>query len=76
MTWYFDPTETAMDVYDHEGTKVRADIEFGGTWVDDYPDMIDAIMRGELGDGQPSKYNQLLLADAATDNIEQGVPSP
>jgi len=44
MTWYFDPVETTMDVYDHDGTQVRTDIEFGGSWTGDYPDMIDAIM--------------------------------
>lgn len=74
MTWYFDAAERWMDVYDHNGDRVAEGVEFGGRWEGDFPDEVFAVMRDALGDGQPSAYNQLLLADAATENIKEGTP--
>jgi len=33
-----------------------------------------AVMRESMDGNQPSAYNQSLLADAATENIEKGTP--
>lgn len=74
MTWYFDPTERWMDVYDHNGDLVAEGVDFGGRWEGDFPKEVHAVMREAMGDGTPSRYNQLLTADAATNNIKQGIP--
>lgn len=74
MTWYFDPSGTTMDVYDHEGDLVAEEYEFSGSWTDGYPNEVLTVMRETMEGDQPSAYNQSLLADAATGNIEQGTP--
>lgn len=76
MTWYFDPTGTTMDVYDHEGALVAQDRSFSGRWSDPpgYPDEVLEVMRESFQTGGPSAYNQALLRDAATENIEEGTP--
>lgn len=74
MTWYFDPSGTTMDVYDHTGDRVATGREFGGSWSGDFPDEVLVVMRETMKGNQPSAYNQTLLADAATENIEQGTP--
>ena len=73
MTWKFeikDDGET-MDVYDHNDDIVAKDVYFGGQWEGDYPNEIMTVMREEMDGDQPSAYNQSLLADAATENIER-----
>lgn len=66
MTWHLDP-ET-LDVYDHNGDVV------GSAEVATIPDAVYEVMQ-EVKDGdQPSAYNQNLLMDAATEDIEFGVP--
>jgi len=81
MTWYFDPSGTTMDVYDHTGTMIAQDRlipetdESGeGNWMGDYPDEVLVVMRESMDGDQPSAYDQSLLADAATENIEEGMP--
>lgn len=74
MTWYFEAHERTIDVWDHNADLVATDVEFSGVWEGNFPDEVYAVMRAELGSGQPSAYNQLLIADAATDNIKEGTP--
>lgn len=97
MTWFFNPAEESVDVFDHEGNLVAENREFSGGWAGDFPDEILDIMRkqkeqqpgGSGGNGSgppddpgggqgrgppPTRYNQELLVDAATENIEQGTP--
>jgi len=82
MTWHFAPSgETTdgvltIDVWDHDGTQVATDrpLPEGDRSWGDYPDEVKVVMRENMDGDQPSAYNQSLLADAATDNIEQGVP--
>ena len=66
MTWYLDPD--TLDVFDHTGEIVgqadRATI----------PDEVHRIMLDVLDGSQPNAYNQALLFDAATNNIEFGTP--
>lgn len=67
MTWYLDPD--TGDIYDHEGTVIKSVSEPFAVPDDIYKAMLEAK------DGnQPSAYNQSLLMDAATDNIERGSP--
>jgi hypothetical protein len=76
MTWYFDPSGTTVDIYDHTGALVAEDREFSGSWSDPpgYPQVVLEVMRESMDGNQPSAYNQTLLADAATGNIEEGTP--
>ena len=63
MTWKLD-YETG-DVIDHEGEIVGAiDTPYR------MPDDVHEVMRDAMKGNQPSSYNQTLLADAATNNIE------
>ena len=74
MTWFFDPHDTVIDVYDHEGELVAEGREFSGRWEGDYPREVLMVMRENMEGEQPTAYNQELLADAATRNIVQGTP--
>jgi len=76
MTWYYDPSETAVDVYDHTGTLVGEDVNFSGSWSDT-PEPVfdtmadvarDAAARGDL------RYAAEVFADAVADDIEEGTP--
>lgn len=74
MTCYFDPEGTTMDVYDHEGTLVGENVEFGGSWNGDFPRDVLDVLRDAMEGSKPSAYNQDLLADMASENIKEGVP--
>lgn len=81
MTWYFDPERETFDLYDHEGTKVREDVEFGGGWSGDFPrdavfsEMYDiaAESYADAG-GSADEYTLLVLAEALFEQIEEGTP--
>lgn len=84
MTWHFELTdETTMDVWDHEDTKVASDVAIRfdsegnptGTYTGKFPTRIKDIARAEMEGSQPSAYNQSLIVDMETDNIERGAPS-
>lgn len=70
MTWYLDP-ETG-DVYDHNGDVVGTVDGSDGYTIP--ADVYEIMIEAKEGD-QPSAYNQNLLMDAATENIELGTPS-
>jgi hypothetical protein len=74
MTIYYDPDGVTMDVYDHEGTRIGSGVVFGGSWSGDFPDEVLDVAREAMDGAQPSRYNQKLLADMASENIEQGQP--
>jgi hypothetical protein len=83
MTWYFDPSGTTMDVFDHTGAKVREDYEFSGAWSGQHPDAIPKIMREEaeansnVGSGNApiaTEYAVLTLLDWLAEDIEKGTP--
>lgn len=74
MTWYFEAHERWLTIWDHNGDLVADNVRFSGTWEGAFPKKVHAVMREAMGDGQPSRYNQLLLADAATNNIKEGTP--
>lgn len=74
MTCYFDPSGSTMDVYDHEGTLVVENFEFGGSWSGDFPrEVLDVLYANREG-SQPSAYNQELLFCLAAEQIEMGTP--
>ena len=74
MTCYFDPS--TGDVYDHDGQKV-GNLDGTGwdqSWSGDYPREVLDVLRDAMEGTKPSAYNQVLLADMASENIEQAVP--
>jgi len=73
MTWWYEPQGSTIDVYDHTGNLVADGREFDGSGGDP-PSVVLDIMRESMDGNQPSAYNQSLLADAATGNIEKGTP--
>jgi hypothetical protein len=81
MTWYFDPSGTTFDLYDHTGTKVRKNVEFGGTWSGDFPrnavfdEMYDVTQQSYAdAGGVVDEYVLLVLAEALFEQIEEGTP--
>lgn len=74
MTCYFDPA--TGDVYDHGGTKVGnlSNTDWDGGWSGDFPREVLDVLRGAMEGAKPSAYNQALLADMASENIEEGTP--
>lgn len=63
-----------MDVYDHTGTLVAENYEFGGVWSGEFPhEVLDVLYSAREG-SQPSDYNQELLFCVACEQIEQGTP--
>ena len=77
MTWYFEPSETAMGIYDHTGAEVAADREFGGVWSADYPDEVLSVMQSEaeaaVSAGDIARA-LLIVSQAAFEDIEEGTP--
>jgi len=76
MTWYFSPSGTVIDVYDHTGTEVANELAHGGTWAGT-PDIVYQVMTEEIGDAATNgdiTYAVEALADAIADNIEEGQP--
>jgi len=70
MTCYWDPQ--TGDVYDHTGSVVgNLDVK---AWSGDFPRDVLDVLRGAMGGSKPSAYNQSLLADMASENIEIGTP--
>lgn len=74
MTCYFDPDGTTMDVYDHTGELVGENIEFGGSWSDQFPQKVLDVLYDAREGSQPSQYNQELLFCLAAEQIERGTP--
>jgi len=74
MTCYWDPK--TGDVFDHEGSKVGTldGSEWGQSWSGDFPREVLGVLRGAMEGTKPSAYNQVLLADMASENIETGQP--
>lgn len=70
MTCYYHPQ--SGDVYDHEGTVVGS--LSATTWTGDFPGEALDVLREAMDGNQPSAYNQSLLADMASENIEIGTP--
>jgi hypothetical protein len=38
MTWYFDPENETVDLYDPDGNVVAENVEFSGVWAGGYPE--------------------------------------
>jgi hypothetical protein len=72
MTCYIDPE--SGEVYDHTGTKVGTISEWGQSWSGDFPTEALDVLREAMDGDQPSAYNQSLLVDMASENIEMGTP--
>ena len=83
--WYFDPKETAMDVYDHTGSLIVEDRAFGtndagdnGAWTGDYPDEVLAVMDeafvAEVQANGLTTYAGQCLRHGAFELVEQGTP--
>lgn len=73
MTCYVDPSNG--DVYDHEGTVV-GNLDGTGwerSWRGDFPREALDVLREAMEGSKPSAYNQTLLADMASENIEVGI---
>lgn len=82
MTWYFDPSGRTIDVYDHTGSLVREDVEFGGSWEGDFPrnvllDIMYQEAKASYNDagGAVTQYVLLTLAEATFEQIEEGTPA-
>lgn len=74
MTCYVDPV--SGEVYDHTGAIV-GNLDGTGwdrSWSGDFPREALDILREAMDGDQPSAYNQSLLADMASENIEMGTP--
>jgi len=76
MTWYYDPSNGKLEVYDQTGTLVFEGMSFSGTWSN-VPEpvhdcMADAVReaaaRGDL------EYAAEVIGDAIADDIEEGQP--
>lgn len=74
MTCYYQIDGTAIDVYDHEGNLIAENVEFGGRWSGDYPDIVTDKLYNARDDSQPTAYNQELLFCLAAGQIERGSP--
>ncbi len=75
MTCYFDPS--TGDVYDHTGSIVGnldTDTDWGQSWSGDFPREVLDVLHNAMEGSKPSAYNQELLADMASENIEIGTP--
>jgi hypothetical protein len=75
MTCYIDAS--TGDVYDHAGTVVgnlNEQTDWGQTWRGDYPNEALDVLRKAMTDTKPDGYNQALLIDMASENIEVGTP--
>lgn len=76
MTWFFDLSGETMDVYDHNGNLVQADIDIGGSWVGDYPNGVLELMADtaneEWENDQP--YARRCVTQAIREDIEEGTP--
>ena len=66
MTWYLDPD--TLDVYDHTGEVV------GSANSVSLPNEVHRVMQDMQDDDKPSEYNESMILDAATNNIELGTP--
>lgn len=76
MTWYFDPSGTTLDVYDHTGSKVASNREFSGVWSN-FPDEVLTVMQEEAEDAVANNDTTRALycvAYAAFEDIEEGTP--
>lgn len=78
MTWYFNPSNTTMDVYDHTGALVAQDREFGGAWSGDFPDKVLEVMDEtaveEFQANGITIYALQCLRHGAFELIEEGTP--
>lgn len=75
MTCYIDPN--TGDVYDQEGNIVGNlvdEYDWDYSWSGDFPRQALDVLRGAMEGTKPSAYNQALLADMASENIEMGTP--
>jgi hypothetical protein len=76
MTWWFDPTNQTIDIYDHTGALVAEGREFSGVWSD-YPDVVTTVGNEEVAEAIDSAdlpYALTATADLAAGNIEEGTP--
>lgn len=63
-----------MDVYNHTGTLVAEDYEFGGSWSGEFPHEVLDVLYSNRDGSSPSAYNQELLFCLAAEQIEMGTP--
>jgi hypothetical protein len=76
VTWYFDPSGTTVDIYDHTGSLVAEGREFAGIWSD-YPDVVATVVTEEVTqaiDTGNLPYALVAVGDLAAENIEEGTP--
>lgn len=76
MTWYFDPTDQTIDVYDHTGSIVADGRPIDGSWSrfpDDVLEIMDleAVAAFERND---MAYVLQTLRHGAFELIEEGTP--
>jgi hypothetical protein len=65
------------DVYDHTGTVVgnlNEQTDWAQSWRGDYPNEVLDVLREAMTKTKPDAYNQALLIDMASENIEIGTP--
>lgn len=77
MTWYFNPSGTTVDVYDHTGTLVASGREFSGRWTDEPPQVVYDVMDEEAvsayENGDTMRMLQC-LRHGAFGLVEEGTP--
>lgn len=77
MTWYFDPSGTSLDVYDHDGVKVASGREFVGSWRGRFPSEVLTIMQEQAEAAIANSNNEYAIKtvlEMAGENIEEGTP--
>lgn len=77
MTWYFSPSETTFDAYDHTGAEVATGRAFSGSWSGVAPAEVFTVMYEEADaahDAGNTSRALRIVAEAAFKDIEQGTP--
>lgn len=84
MTWYFDPSGKTMDVYDHNGSLVAQDRDYGRlvdgemvyTWEGEAPQEVYKVMDEEAVKAFPDDTIRILqlLRHGSFELVEQGTP--
>jgi len=74
MTCYFDAS--TGKVYDYTGSQVGSldGTGWGQSWTGDFPREVLNVLQDAMQETAPSAYNQVLLAEMASENIEEGTP--
>ena len=76
MTWYFDATGQAADLYDPDGNTVAEGIEFSGSWSGKRPEELRDEVSAHLTSGAPLSTEQAVVwaFEWLSGGVEEGTP--